>query len=299
MDLIEGMRAFVAVVEAGSFTEAGARTGISNKVVSKYVAELEGRLGLRLLNRTTRTSSLTEAGSRYYTGCVELLSGLDTLEGGLRDDEVGLRGTLRVTAPVAFGEMRLVPLLATFGDAHPELVIDMQLDDRYVDITNEGFDVAVRIGKLTDSGLVARRLAAVDVWAVASPDYLARCGTPRTPDELKGHRCVRDTNLRSGGAWPYIVDGARRPIRVDGQILVNSTRSVRDLVLADRGIGLCPDYVVAEAVREKRLMRLLSRYEGPMLEAYAVYASGRNLAPKVRACVDFLVQATDGNRAGS
>ena len=294
MDLIEGMRAFVAVVDAGSFTEAGARIGISNKLASKYVAELEARLGLRLLNRTTRSSSLTEAGGRYYAGCVALLNGLDALEGGLRDDALGLRGTLRVTAPVAFGEMRIVPLLAGFGDAHPELVIDVRLDDRYVDIVDAGFDVAVRIGELADSGLVARRLGAVEVWTVASPDYLARCGTPRTPDELTGHRCVRDTNLRTGDAWPYTVDGVRRPIRVDGQMLVNSARSARDLVLAGRGVGLCPDYVVAEAVREGRLMRLLGPYAGPPLEVHAVYASGRNLAPKVRACVDFLERAADG-----
>ena len=279
------------MVDAGSFTGGAERLGISNKVASKYVAELEARLGFRLLNRTTRTSSLTEVGSRYYAGCTELLAGLEELEGGLRDDEVALRGTLRVTAPVTFGEMRVVPLLADFARDHPELVVDVQLSDRYVDIVDEGFDVAVRIGRLADSGLIARRLGDIEIWTVASPAYLSGNGTPKVPDDLKDHACVRDTNFRSGAAWPYVVDGARRSIGTSGPILVNSARSVRDLVLDSRGIGLCPSYVVAEDVRERRLRRVLGKYQGPSLEAYAVHAGGRNAAPKVRSCVDHLRQA--------
>ena len=297
MDLVDGMRTFVAVVEAGSFTGAAERLDLSNKLVSKYVAALEKRLGLRLLHRTTRTSSLTEAGVRYHEGCVELLARLDELEGGLREDELALRGTLRVAAPVTYGEMQVAPLLARFRAVHPALSLELQMSDRYVDLANEGFDVAIRVGKLADSGLVARRIASTDVWTVASAAYLKERGTPRSPDALKRHDCIRDANFRSGAAWTYSFDGQRRSVAVAGGVLVNSARSVRDLALAGAGIGLCPSFVVADDVREKRLVRLLARHDGPALDVYAVYPTSRNLSPKVRVWVDFLVDELGGRAA--
>ncbi len=289
MDLVDGMRAFVAVVDAGSFVGAAERLGITNKVVSKYVAELERRLELRLLHRTTRTSSLTEAGARYHEGCIDVLARLDALESGLRDDASELRGTLRVAAPVTYGEMRVAPLLTRFRESHPGLVVDLQLSDRYVDLANEGFDAGIRIGRLTDSAIVARRLASTEVWTVASPEYLARHGTPKRPEDLKGHACVRDTNFRSANAWSYARDGQRRSVSVDGGVLVNSARSVRDIVVDGGGVGLCPSYVVADDVRARRLKRVLGRFDAPTLDVYAIYSSARNLPPKVRAWTAFLV----------
>ncbi len=291
MDLLDGMRAFVAVAEAGSFTAAGERLGISKKLASKYVAELEVRLGLRLLNRTTRASSLTDSGSRYLAGCVDLLARLETLENGLREDDSSLRGTLRVAAPLMFGELHVAPLVANFRQENPELKVELQLGDRYVDIAGEGIDVAIRIGNLQDSTLIAKKLTTASLWTVAAPDYLRDHDAPAVPLDLARHHCIRDGNLRNGPGWPYRVDGRRTRVAVNDGLLVNSARTIRDLAVDAYGIALSPSYVVADDVREGRLVRLLREFEDAPLDVCAVYPSARGLASKVRAFIRCVEQA--------
>lgn len=288
MDLVDGMRTFVAAVEAGSFTAAADRLGLSNKLVSKYVGELEVRLGVRLLHRTTRSLSLTEAGQRYHEGCVTLLASLEALEASLSQDDRTLGGTIRIAAPMAFGEVHIQPLLRRFAELHPRIRIDLRLADRFVDLADEGIDLAIRIGTLDGSTLMARRLGTIELWVVTSPAYAAAHGVPASPGDLARHDCVFDSNLRSGQAWHFTSGGKPHGVRVSGRFAVNSARAAADLVLAGAGIGLCPDFVVAPDVRTGRLLRLLPSFEAPSLDIHAVFPSVRQLPAKTRRMLDFL-----------
>ncbi len=289
MDVIDGMRTFVSVVETGSFTAAADRLGISRKLVSKYVAQLENRLGTRLLHRTTRTLGLTDAGRAYYSRCASLIEAFDELECSVQSLGESLRGTLRLAAPATFGELYLLPILPAFRRDHPDLIIDLQPSDRFIDLAGEGIDLALRIGNLPDSGLIARKLARTELWAVASPAYLAANPLPRSPSDLRMHHCICDTNMRTGGAWPFVQGGQVRKIAVKGKYMVNSARAVRDLALAGEGIGLCPDYVVAPDVVSGRLRRLLADHDSQSLDIHAVFLDARHMPPKVRLFLDFLV----------
>lgn len=286
MDLVDGMRTFSAAVEAGSFTAAAERLGVSKKLVSKYVAELENRLGARLLHRTTRRLSLTDAGQRYFARCAELIEALDALETEVREDRKALVGTLRIAVPATFGELYVQPMIREFRAGHPGLTIDLRLGDRYVDLADEGFDLAIRIGALEESSLIARRLSATELWAIGAPDYFARCGRPATPRDLGRHSCLRDTNLRAGAAWPFMLNGQVQRFQVNGGYLVNSARAVRDLAVAGEGIGLCPDYVVAGDVAAGLLERVLADHPSLTLDIHAVFLNVRHLPAKTRAMLD-------------
>lgn len=288
MDSLHGLRTFVSIVEAGSLTAASDRLGISKKLVSKYLAELERRLGVRLLHRTTRTLSLTSAGQRYYPRSVALLEEFDAMTADVRDAETGLSGVLRVSAPVTFGELYVQGSLASFQAAHPDLTIDLRLNDRYVDLAGEGFDLAIRIGTLEASSLVARRLGTTDLVAVASPAYVARFGAPCTPEDLTQHRCIRDSNYRAGGAWPFDVNGKIRRQAVNGPFLVNSATAVRALALRGEGIALCPDYAVGPDIAAGRLVHLLRPYPSGTLSIHAVFAEARHMPARTRAAIDHL-----------
>ncbi|WP_428540534.1 LysR family transcriptional regulator [Profundibacter sp.] len=288
MDMITGMRTFVATVETGSFTAAADRVGISNKLASKYIAQLEDHLSVRLLHRTTRTLSLTDAGQRYYPRCARLLEDFDALEGSVRDDNKALKGILRLAAPTTFGELYVQPLVRQFRQQHPDLAIELRLSDRFIDLADEGFDLAIRIGALEDSSLIARKLAVTELWAVASPDYLAAKTPPETPRHLNDYQCIQDTNLRSGGAWPFLINGQMQKIAVNGGYMVNSALAVRDLVIAGEGIGLCPDYVVTRDVAAGNLERVLADYPSSSLDIHSVYLDARYMPAKVRGFLDFL-----------
>ncbi|MCX7646107.1 MAG: substrate binding domain-containing protein, partial [Rhodobacteraceae bacterium] len=190
------------------------------------------------------------------------------------------------------------PMLRRFRAQHPDLVIALRLSDRFVDLAAEGIDLAVRIGRLDASALVARRLGQSALVLVAAPAYLARSGVPASVDELARHACIRDTNLRGDGAWPLTEGGAPRPVQVSGSFLVNSARIARDLALAGEGIALCPDYVVEADLAEGRLVRVLPGAEGPRLDIHAVYLRQRRLARRTRALLDFLAQDRFGARGG-
>ena len=289
MDTIDGMRVFAAVAADGSFTAAARRLGISTNLASKYVARLEDRLGVRLMNRTTRRLSLTEAGQAYHARCQQLLDDLDELESAVQQGQATPRGTLTITAPQTFGEMYLTDLVAAFLEEQPDLSVNLTLTDRFVDLVDEGFDLAIRIGALEDSSLIARRLAANRIVTCAAPSYLARAGTPARPEDLKNHACIIDTNVRTPTRWPFEVDGARTAITVAGRFSVNSSRAVHDLVLQGAGIGLCPAYSVGPDIAAGRLTAILESFQALDVAVYAVYPHRRHLSGRVRAFIDHMV----------
>lgn len=288
MDLVEGLRVFVGAVETGSFSGAAARLGISPKLASKYMAELEQRLGTRLLQRTTRRLGMTPAGETLMQRAPDWLADLDLMTSGLRETKKGLSGTLRISASVAFGELRLQPVLVRFRSAHPDLIIDLRLSDRYVDLAAEGIDLAIRIGRLNDSAIVARKLGRTKLLLVAAPSYLDRTGRPAGLDALRAHNCIRDTNLRGNGSWPLQDAGVLHPVNVQGTFLVNSPRIACDLARGGEGIALCPDYVVQDHVEAGSLEHVLPAICGPELDIHAVYLSQRRVSLRTRALLDFL-----------
>jgi len=290
MDRLTNMEAFVRVVNAGSFTGAARSWGVSKAVVSKYVAALEAHLGVALLRRTTRALSLTDAGKDYFDRCVPLLGELEALDAGLREDNLRPRGLLRVTAPPGL-MARYGPLMTTaFRARHPEITMDLQLTHRLIDLVEEGVDVAIRITAPKDSALIARRLAPAPIIAVASPDYLARAGSPERPEALRAHACLVDTNFRERGRWRFRVDGQLVIVDVDGPFRVNSPTAVRDLAADGHGIALVPAFLATEALAAGRLVEVLAGMPSFDWAITAVYPRRRFLPGKVRAFIDHLAE---------
>jgi len=289
MDVIVGMRTFVAVVDANSFTAAAERLDMSTALVSKYIGQLEERLGSRLLNRTTRSLALTEIGKSYFERCSQVLEDFDELEAVVRNTSTVASGKLIVTAPLTFGEMYLASAMVDFLAQQPAITVDLRLTDRFINLVDEGVDIAIRIGELEDSTLIARRLAPTRLVLCAAPSYLEKHGIPDRPEDLTAHACILDTNFRNGAQWPFIIDGKRATTKVSGRIAVNSAAAVRMMLLKGSGIGLVPGYAVGEDIKQGRLATVLGRYETSSLGIYAVYAHNRYLATKVRTFIDFMV----------
>jgi len=287
MDLVDGMRVFVAAVETGSFAGAARRLGMSNKLASKYLGELEDQLGTRLLQRTTRKLGMTAAGEQLFARAPDWLDQLDEMTDGLREDGGGLSGTLRISAPLTFGELYVQEMLRRFGAPHPDLTVDLRLSDSFVDLAAQGIDVAIRIGILADSALIARKLGETALLPVASPGYLAKHGRPARPEDLLDHDCIRDTNQRVSGSWWLTDTAGPRQIPVGGRFMVNSGRAARDLAAAGEGIALCPDYIVRDDLTQGRLERILPSCTGQRLDIHAVHLGGRRIARRVRAFLDF------------
>lgn len=288
MDRLDEIRAFTAVAEARSFTQGARKLDVSPAQVSKLVARLENRLGARLLNRTTRDVSLTDTGQAYLEQARELLDGFDALETSVRDQSGGPSGTLKVSAPVSFGKGQLTPALLDFARSCPSVMLDVSFSDRMVNLVEEGFDVAVRIGELADSSLVARRLAAVRMVTCAAPDYLARAGTPKNLTDLAAHETIIDTNARDPAVWRFGFDGETAEVRVHGRLRLNGAEPCVAAAVAGFGIVRTPAFAAAEDLRAGRLVPLLCHFEPQLIHVYAVYPHARHLAAKVRAFVDFL-----------
>lgn len=283
------MAAFVRVVEARSFSAAAAALGLTRSAVSRQIAALEERLGVRLLNRTTRRLSTTEAGSIYYERCVRVLAEAASAERAVMDLDEAPRGTLRINAPMSFGLGHLGGALAEFAALHPALKIDLTLDDRVVDLVAEGFDVAIRIVDLPPSTLVARKLAVNRRVLCASPDYLAKSGVPERPEDLSRHRCLAYTYLATGNEWRFRGEDGPITVRIDGAFAANNGDVLRQVALAGGGIVLAPTFIVGDDLRAGRLVPLLTKYMEADTGIYAVYPQTRRLSPKVRALIDFLV----------
>ena len=288
MDNFARMQAFVAVVDAGGFSAAARRDGRSKALLSKHVAELEERLGIRLINRTTRTFSLTEVGSSYYREAVEILARIAALEEAVQEAHVGPRGHLRVAGPRTLGDTIVAGLVMRFLAAEPEISVELSLDDRFVDLVEEGFDVAIRIAELADSSLVARRLAPFRIVTCARPDVVAAAPV-RHPSDLEARDCIIDTNTRARRSWPFHIDGERRTVSVSGRVSANSPLAVREAALAGLGYAMVPHAVVSDDLAAGRLVEVLQRHELNASAVYAVYPHRRHLSGKVRAFVDFLV----------
>lgn len=282
------MKTFVAVVAEGSFSAAARRLDMSPQLVSKYVAQLEDRLGARLLNRSTRRLSLTEAGQAYHERCQQLVADIDDMESAIGDMTAKASGTLRINAPMSFGITHLASAAARFQCENPAVSIDLMLNDRVVDVVGEGFDLALRIGRLEESGLVARRLAPIRVVMCASPDYLRQHGTPATPEGLAGHNCLGYSYSRERGHWRLERDGQMHAIPVEGTYVANNGDALRLAAVAGAGIILQPTFIVGQDIRAGRLVVVLPDYRAADLALHAVYAHRQYLSAKVRAFIDYL-----------
>lgn len=288
MDRLDDMLAFIKVVDAKSFTAAADRLNLSKSVVSRRIADLENRLGARLLNRTTRKLSLTEVGQAFYERCTRIISDLDEAERAVADLHAAPRGRLRVNAPLSFGLLHLAPAVAEFMERFPAIEIDIDLNDRYVDLFDEGYDVAVRIGRLRDSSLIARRLAPNRRVVCASPRYLEKHGTPRVPEDLAQHRCLIYTNVPAAEQWQFKVNGETRTVRVNGTLRANNGDILMAACVAGHGIVVSPTFLCGDALSSGAVTCLLTDYAFSDSAVYAVYPQNRHLSPKVRAFVDFL-----------
>ncbi len=291
LEHLTAMAVFARVVEAGSFSKAAQELGLSKSAVSKQVGRLEDRLGVRLLNRTTRRLSLTEAGTAFYAGCRQLVADAEAAEGAVSHLASAPRGTLRVNAPMSFGLAHVAPAMPEFLGRYPELSVDLQLNDRTVNLIEEGYDMAVRVGRLPDSSLIARRLAPMRRALVASPDYLARRGRPAHPRELAEHDCLIYSYLASGREWRF--QGPEGEVRVPlkGRLEANNGDALCTAARGGAGLVLLPTFICGESLRAGRLECVLSEWTGDGGAAiHAVFPASRNLSPKVRVFVDFLAE---------
>jgi DNA-binding transcriptional LysR family regulator len=292
VDRFQGIQAFVAVVEHGSFARAAERLDRSVSAVSRDVAELEHHLDARLLNRTTRRLSLTETGRAFHERAVQLLADLEEAEQSASEGGVTPRGTLKLTCPITYGERVLAPVIAAFALRHPDVRLDVDLSDRIVDLVDEGFDVAIRIGAIRSQLLVARRIGAAALHCCASPGYLAKHGTPRTPEDLSRHACLTYEFAPSRNQWRFVApDGGERVARIGGPIHANNGRMLAAFAVEGAGIVNEPDFIVAPEIAAGRLVPILADYAQPAIPIQAAYASRRHLSAKVRAFVDFVAAA--------
>lgn len=287
MDRIDGMRTFLAVVEAGSFAGASKRLGITGKLVSKYIGALEAQLGMSLLYRTTRSMSLTQDGRTYLEGCRRVLNEIDLLDTSLEASR-GLKGTLRVAAPLTFGETVVATAALEFMETHPEVTVELQLSDDYVDLAEEGFDLAVRIGALKDSSLVARKMGEARLLVVAAPSYIERNGAPSHPGELTAHVCIRDANNPDPNRWPFLIDGQLVQIPVAGPFLANSPPACLLPTRAGKGIFICPHVFLDDDLAQGRLVQLLPGFPSRTISIQTVQLPSAFGKPKVSAFIQCL-----------
>ena len=289
MDRLAAVEAFVRVAEAQSFSGAAARIGSSKSAVSRLVSALEADLGVRLFHRTTRSLSLTEAGRGYFERTSRILADLQEADLAVSELQAAPRGLLRVSAPMSFGFLHLAPALPEFFREHPEVSADVTMSDRFVALIDEGFDIAVRIGVLEDSALIARRLAPIRLAICASPAYLAAHGTPRVPDDLKSHECLTNSNMAGSREWRLrSPDGHPLTVEVSGRLSCNNGDALRVAAVEGMGVIIMPTFIIGADVKAGRLVRVLQDYVPADIALYAVYPPTRHLSPKVRAFVDFL-----------
>lgn len=289
MQRSDEMAVFVDVVREGGFSAAAKTLGITPSAVSKQVSRLEDRLNVRLLNRTTRQLSMTDEGEIYYQRATAILADIKEAEALVSDRQGTPGGTLRVTSSITFGRHQIVPLMPEFLNTYPEVRLQLSLADNIVDLVQEGIDVAIRVADLTDSSLVARRLAIDRRVVCAAPAYLEKYGIPQSPEALRDHNCLVITNIPSMRDWEFNFGSTTRKIHVEGRFETNSGVAVHEAALDGIGVAQLPAYLVAPDLREGRLVSFLSDRVAEGRTIYAVYPHSRHLSPKVRAFIDFLV----------
>ena len=289
MDRLSCMQVFVRVAEKGSFSAAAEDCAISSTMVGKHIRHLEERMGVRLLNRTTRRQSLTEAGRLYYERCKEALTAVDAAEACVCEMQSAPRGVLRVNAPVSFGSNALVKAISAYLKRYPDVRIELSLNDRIVDLVGEGYEVAFRIGSLPDSSLIARRLAPYRMVVCASPSYLQAHGTPHSPEQLAQHNCMGFMYSVSRKHWQFIDGDEQSAVPVNGNLRVNNGQALRTAALCGMGMIMQPEVLLAEDLAAGRLTRILPDNELPSYPMHIVFPSNRNMTPKLTSFVEFMV----------
>ena len=290
MDKLEAMNAFAKVVAAGSYAEAGRRLGLTRSAVSKAVMELEQLLGARLLDRTTRRVTPTEAGRAYYERCVAIVADVEETESQISRLNDFPRGTLRVNAPMSFGTRYLGAAVADFMAHYSELKLELILNDRFIDPLEEGVDVTVRIGSLSNSSLIARRLAPARLALVASPAYIARHGAPDAPEDLSAHACLAYGHMATAQRWTLQSGKEAVSVSVESRLCSNNGDVLREAALKGNGITNLPTFLIGPDIAAGRLKVVLPDYPPSPLAIYAIYAPNRYLAAKSRVFIDFLVE---------
>lgn len=295
MDRFADMKMFVAVVDTGSISGAAERLEVAKSAVSRRLADLEARLGAQLLHRTTRTLSLTDSGRAFFERAQRILADLEEAEQAVSQAHGAIRGRLKVALPLSFGLLHLADLINEFMGLHPEVEFDLDFNDRQIDLMQEGFDLAIRIARLPDSSLIARKLAPIRHGLCASPEYLARHGTPMRADDLAGHAGLVYSNLANPGLWSYVgPDGQPGSVRVPIKLRANNGDFLCRAAIAGQGVILHPTFYLNDAIRSGALVPLLTDHAWPELNAYAVYPLTRHLSRRVRAFVDFLAEKLEG-----
>lgn len=283
------MAVFAKVVDTASFAEAARHFGMSPAMVSKHVRTLEERLGVRLLNRTTRRVSATEVGQNYYERCLRIMSELEDAERAAGDLQAAPRGLPRVTAPVSFSYRFLAPAIADYLSTYPDVSIDLNLNDHYVDLVEERFDVAIRVGQLADSSLMSRKLCSIAMTVCASPAYLEANEAPRKPGDLTKHNCLVYTYANQQSTWHFVDrNGEEYTVRANGRFLANNGDVLRALAVKGAGLVLAPDFIVKEDLQAGRLVPLLTEFAAGETPVHAVYPHSQYLSAKTRTFIDFL-----------
>jgi len=288
MDKLEAMRVFSEVVTHGGFTAAARAIGMSRSAVSKHVMDLEAALGVQLLRRTTRQTSVTEAGLAYVERCRAILAEITEAELAVSDAQQAPRGQLRINAPMYVGTLHLGGAIADFMRQYRDVQVQLVLNDRFVDPIAEGFDITIRIAELEDSSLIARRIMPAARAICASPAYLREHGTPLAPDDLRQHDCLHYGNLATGIQWKLTGDGRDHWVPIRVTLCANNGDVLREAAVKDLGVTLLPTFIVADDLRAGRLVPVLERYTPPAIGVYALYPPSRYLSAKVRVFVDFL-----------
>jgi DNA-binding transcriptional LysR family regulator len=291
MDAIEGLPVFVRTVREGSFSAAARALDLTPSAVSKQIGRLEDRLSVRLFNRTTRRLSLTEEGAAFYERASRILADLEDAAEAVSSHKAMPRGRLRVTLPTAFGILHLLPALPTFAARHPQVTLEIDLNDRFVNMIEEGFDLALRIGEMQDSSLIGRRLAANRRVLAAAPAYLAERAAPRRPEDLGDHNCLIYTYRAQRHDWHLVNErGREKVVSVAGNLETNNPMMLRAAALAGFGVVMLPLWIIGPDIREGRLTQVLPDWHWPDSAIQVVYPPGRHLSAKVRSFVDFLVE---------
>ncbi len=296
MDQLNAMKVFVAVVDEAGFGAAAERLNLSRTKVSKQVMDLEAHLNARLLNRTTRRHSLTGTGRAYYERAKSILNEIEEADAEAANQSMTPSGRLRINAPMAYGISHVAPNLRGYMDRYPEVEVDLTLNDRVVDLVDEGYDMAIRIGELRDSSLIARRIAVSHMVACAAPSYLAEHGTPEHPGDLQDHACLAYTYVSNPSRWKFISGGETVTVNVQPRLVSNNGDAIAAAAISGLGVIIQPSFIVETALQDGRLVEILTGFDAGSFGIHAVYPSGRLVSARVRTFIDYLVACagTDG-----
>lgn len=291
MSELEEIRVFVQLVESKSATLAAERLGLAVSAVSRRMKGLEERLGVQLVQRTTRRMSLTEQGQFYFERCRRILDDLEETEQRVRSSALHLSGNIRIAAPTSFGVAHLMPVIATFMHLHPDINVEIDMSDRKVDLLEEGIDVGIRLGELSDSTLKARKLGRFSHLVCASPEFLLKYGMPKTPDDLSSFPALCYSNLANPGSWPYTDGkGLQGRAKVKARLAVDNGEAIREAAIAGVGIACEPTFIIYKAIERGLLTPVLTDYSWYGMDIYAIYAQTRFVSARVRTFIDYMTE---------